>query len=146
MIQLTLLMIGFIGVAVGSILGYYARQSIARKQIGTLEERIQKRILQARKESEAILTEANNKSADILKKIRAEEESRRREILKAEKLILKRENSLQEKVEGIETKEKELYEKADKLGQLKEKLRSLIDDEIKKLERISSLEIGRAHV
>lgn len=144
MIQLTLLIIGFIGVAVGSILGYYARQSIARKQIGTLEERIQKKILQARKESEAILTEANNKSADILRKIRAEEENRRKEILKTERLILKRENSLQEKVESVEAKEKELYEKADKLGQLKEKLKSLIDDEIKKLERISSLGVKEA--
>ena len=144
MIQLTLLVIGFIGVAVGSVLGYYARQSIARKQIGTLEERIQKRILQAKKEAETLLANANRKSSDIIRKTRAEEENRRKEILKTEGLILKRENALQEKIDSVEIKEKEIYEKADKLGQLKEKLKSLIDDEIKKLERISSLGVKEA--
>ena len=41
--------------AFGAVLGYYARQSIAKKQVGTLEERIQKRISQAKEEAEKII-------------------------------------------------------------------------------------------
>ena len=40
--QLIALLVGVFALGVGAILGYYARQSIAKKQIGTLEERIQK--------------------------------------------------------------------------------------------------------
>lgn len=144
MIQLTLLIVGFIGVALGSILGYLTRQSIARKQIGSLEVRIQKRTAQAQKEAEIIATEASRKSSEIIKKAREDEEDRKGELLKTERFLLKRENNLQIRIADLDEKEKEIYRKADELKGLKEKLHSLIGQEIQKLENISQLDQDEA--
>ena len=46
--QYTLLIAGLAALIVGSVLGYYARQSIAKKQAGTLEAKLQKKVLKAK--------------------------------------------------------------------------------------------------
>ncbi len=70
--QLISLLVGVIALGIGAVLGYYARQSIARKQFGTIEEKIQKRVSQARKETELILTEARQKATRILEAAKKE--------------------------------------------------------------------------
>jgi len=137
--QLTLLIVGLAGLVIGSFLGYLTRQSIAKKQIGSLEERIEKRIAQAKKESEIIKAEANRRSSEIIKKARDEEEIRKRELSKTEGFLLKRENNLQTRIVGLDNREKEIYQKADEIKELKEKLNVLISQEIEKLESISQL-------
>ena len=137
--QITLLIVGLAGLVMGSFLGYLTRQSIAKKQIGSLEERIEKRIAQARKESEIIKAEANRRSSDIIKKAREEEETRKKELSKTEEFLLKRENNLQTRIVGLDNREKEIYQKADEIKELKEKLNALISQEIQKLESISQL-------
>ncbi|MEA3452774.1 MAG: ribonuclease Y [Patescibacteria group bacterium] len=139
MIQLTLLIVGIAGVVIGSFLGYLTRQSIAKKQIGSLEERIEKRIAHAKKEAETIKKDADRRSSDIIKKARGEEETRKRELSKTEGFLLKRENNLQTRIVGLDNREKEIYEKADEIKELKEKLNSLVSQEIQKLEGISQL-------
>ncbi len=139
MIQLTLLIVGIVGIVLGSILGYLSRQSIAKKQIGSLEVKIQKRLVQAKKEVETITNEANRKASDTIRRAREEEEARKRELLKTEKFLLERENNLQTKIVGLDEKEKEIYHKADQIRELKENLNSLIDKEVEKLENISEL-------
>jgi ribonuclease Y len=139
MTQIILLTTGLAGVVLGSILGYLSRQSIAKKQIGSLEETIQKRLTQAKKESERITTEADRKSEDIIRRTRRDEETRKSELSKTEKFLLKRENNLQSKISELDEKEKEIYHKADEIKELKSNLSSLIDQEIEKLEKISEL-------
>jgi len=139
MTQFTLLIVGFAGIVLGAILGYLTRQSIARKQIGSLEVRIQKKIAQANKDADTITTEASHKSSEIIKKARREEEIRRKELLETERFLLKRENNLQTKISDLDKKEKDIFEKADEIKELKEKLHSLIDQEIQKLEKMSEL-------
>ena len=137
--QLIPLLVGIVALGIGAVLGYYARQSIAKKQIGTLEERIQKRISQARKETESILSEAKQKANQVLDAARREENQRRQELLQTERSLLKRENILDEKLSGYEVKEKEFREKIEKLKKIKEGLESLQQESLNKLERISNL-------
>jgi len=137
--QLIPLLVGIVALGIGAVLGYYARQSIAKKQIGTLEERIQKRISQAKKETESILSEAKQKADQILEAAKREENQRRQELLQTERFLLKRENVLDEKLSTYETKEKEFREKIEKLKKIKEGLESLQQESLNKLERISNL-------
>jgi len=139
MTQLTLLIVGLAGILIGSVLGYLSRQSIARKQIGSLEVRIQEKIAQAKKDADAITNEASRKSAEIIKKARREEEARRKELLETERFLSKRENNFQTKSADLDRKEKEIFQKADEIKELKEKLHSLIDQEIQKLEKMSEM-------
>ena len=137
--QFTLLIVGIVALAVGSVLGYYARQSIAKKQAGTLEAKLQKKVLKAKEDSEAILTEAKEKAQQILEAAKKEIDSRRYELLKTERLLLKRETVLDQKLSNFEKDQKEFQEKVEKLKGIKESLEKLRQEAIDNLERISKL-------
>jgi len=137
--QFILLMVGVFILSIGSILGYYARQSIAKKQAGTLEARLQKKSLKAKQNSEEILSEAKQKAEKIIEAVRKEIENRRYELFKTEKLLFKRENVLDNKLSSFETRQREFQEKVEKLRAIKESLENLKQEALENLERISKL-------
>ncbi|MCH8049019.1 ribonuclease Y, partial [Patescibacteria group bacterium] len=70
---LTLLIVGLISIVVGSILGYYARQSIAKRRAGTIEQKLQKKTAQTKEEGEQIIEEARIKAKEVFKDAKEEE-------------------------------------------------------------------------
>lgn len=137
--QLTLLIVGIISLIIGSSLGYYARQSIARKKAGTIEQILQKKIQKANQAAEEILSEAKRTSQQILEAAKKTEDQRHRELLITERLLLKRENVLDQKIYEFEEKEKEFQEKVRKVKLIKENLEDLRQEALDNLERISRL-------
>jgi len=139
MSQFIPLIVGLVALVIGSTLGYYARQSIARKQVGTLEERIQKRITQVKAETEVLVSQSKEKARKIIELAEREERERRDELLKTERLLLRRENILDEKISNFEHKERDFQEKLTRLKEIKENLESLKKEALENLERISKL-------
>ena len=137
--QLIPLLVGVFALGIGSILGYYARQSIAKKQAGTLEEKIQKKVSQVRKETELLLAGAKQKASQILESAKKEENQRHQELLQTERLLLKRENVLDEKISDFEKNEKEFRQKVERVRIIKEELDSLRQKATQDMERISKL-------
>ncbi len=135
---------GIIALSVGSILGYYARQSIAKKRAGTLEQRIQKKISQAKIQNEQIISEAKEKANEILATAKKEEDQRRQDLLKTERILLKRESVLAEKISNLEEKENEFQQKIVKLKSVKETLEKLKQEALDNLERVSGLSKDKA--
>lgn len=135
--QIIFLFIGIVSLVIGSVLGYYARQSIARKQIGTLEERIQKKTSEAKNEAQLILADAKEKASQILEKVKKDIDQRQSGLLKTEQLLLKRENILDNKISLFERKEEEFQEKVQKLKKIKENVESLKEKAIENLEKVS---------
>jgi len=125
--------------ALGSVLGYYTRQSIAKKRAGTIEAKLQKKILQAKAQAEEILREAKQKASRILETVKIEEDERRQDLLQTERLLLKRENVLDDKISNLERKEAEFQDKVEKLRKIKEGLESLQQEALRNLERVSNL-------
>ena len=123
----------------GSILGYYARQSIAKKQAGTIEAKLQKKISQTKGEAEVILSDAKNRAARILEQVKREEDERRNQLLRAQQILLRRESVLEEKLSSLELKEKDFQQKVEKLKAIKESLESLKQEAMDNLERVSKL-------
>jgi len=130
---------GFIALAIGSLLGYYARQSIARKRADTIEITLQKKIAQVKKEAEELTSKAKQKADEIIKKAGEEAESQRRELFQAQKLLIKRENTLTERVSVLDLKEEEFLQRVEKLRGVKATLESLRDESVKKLEKVARL-------
>jgi F0F1-type ATP synthase membrane subunit b/b' len=64
--QLILYLAGVVLLWVGAILGYYARQSIIRKRKGSIEAKLQKKILETKAEVKALLEKANTKADKIV--------------------------------------------------------------------------------
>ncbi|MBU2635093.1 ribonuclease Y [Patescibacteria group bacterium] len=139
MYYLTLLIIGLLALAVGSILGYFARQSIARKRADTIETTLRKKITQVKKDADEITSRAKEKAKQIIEGTKRDVGSQRQEIFKAQKLLLKRENLLTERVSNLERKEKEFRQKVEKLREIKAGLEDLRQQSLKDLERVSNL-------
>ena len=137
--QLVLLIVGFFALAFGSMLGYYARQSIAKKRAGTIEQILQKRLQKAKETADLILSEAKEKSQKILETAKDETSQRHSELLKTERLLLKREHVLDQRISDFELKQKDFQEKVEKLKQIKESLEGLQSQASEKLEKISGL-------
>ncbi len=133
------LLVGVIALIIGSVSGYYARQSIAKKRAGTIEQILQKRIQKAKEETAEILSEAKQKSFQILEAAKKQEDQRKRVLFQTEQLLLKRENVLDEKAADFEQSQKEFQEKVEKLKGIKESLENLRQETIANLERVAGL-------
>ena len=123
--QLISLLAGIFAMAAGAVFGYYARQSIAKRKAGTIEATLQEKTSKARQEAEKILQEAKEKSSHLLNQIQKEQDERRRELIQSERLLLKRENILEEKITGLEEEKNEFRLRAEKLKKIKENLKAL---------------------
>lgn len=139
MYQLTLLAIGVVALVAGSILGYYARQSFAKKQAGTLEARLQKRVEKTKQDSEAIISEAQKKAEETLEAAKNDVDGKRYELLKTERLLLKREDVLDQKLSGFERNQREFQEKIDRLREVKENIERLRKEALENLEKVAKL-------
>ena len=133
------LIVGIITLALGSILGYYARQSIAKKQAGTLEAKLQQKIAKAKEDSEALLAEAKVKAEAATENTKEEINTRRSNLFQTEKLLLKRESTLDQRVSNLETEQQEFKEKVEKVREIKENLEKAKEETVLKLEKIAKL-------
>jgi len=134
-----ILIIAIFSLAGGSVLGYFARQSIARKAVGSIEEKLQKKIDRAKIESEEILKKANTKSLEIITKAQEEENQSHIELSKAQHFLLKREDVLNKRFSDLEKREEDFQLKLEKLRKIKESLETLKEESLKNLEKISGL-------
>jgi len=139
MTSFILLSVGVLALAVGSVMGYFVRQSIARKRADTIETTLRKKIAQAKKSTEELTQKAEEKANQILTEANKETEGQKRELFRAEKLLLRKENALREKGSNLEEKEKEFSSKVEKLREIKKGLESLREDALNNLERVSGL-------
>ena len=137
--QIILLGVGFISLAVGSVLGYFARQSIAKRRAGTIEQKLQKRTKEAEAESEEIISVAQEKAKEIVNAGKAEEEQRRQSFLKTEQLLMLREETLAKRNSVFDSKEDEFRRKVEKLQSVEKNLEQAQEETSKKLEEIALL-------
>ncbi|MCX6721149.1 MAG: ribonuclease Y [Candidatus Staskawiczbacteria bacterium] len=138
--QITLAVIGgALCVIAGSVIGYYVRQNLAKKRAGTLEAKLQKKVVDVREETAQMVKSAEKKASEIVDKAQKETDERRREFLKAQQLLLSRESLLDTRIASFEQKEKDLQEKGEKLKAIKEDLAALRNEAEGKLEKVAHL-------
>lgn len=138
------LVAGMASLSVGILLGYWARQSIAGRKAGTIEQTLQKKISQAKEREDKILYKARKTSSQIRRRAERELERRRNEILETERLALNREKSLDKKLSEFELQKKVFNRKVNRLREIKENLEDLKKQSLQKLEKISQLSIKEA--
>jgi ribonuclease Y len=133
-------MLGIFGaLALGAVTGYYVRQSMARRRAGSIEAKLQEKLIQTKKEAADILAKAQEKADKLEKRSTSEFDSRQQSIIKTENLLLKREEILENKHQDFEKKERELVQKVERVREIKESVEVLKGEAIKNLEQIASL-------
>jgi len=144
MSDVIILVLGFGALTLGSFLGYFARQSIAKRRAGTIEAELQKRISETKSKSQLIISDANKKAAQILEELEEETAKRRQETLKTERFLRKKENTLEEKESKLDDFERQIREKVSELKAAKDSIQNLREEAEKKLEKVSGLSRDQA--
>ncbi len=139
MTNLIILIIAFGALIAGSVLGYFARQSIAKKQANTIEAKLHKRILQVKKEAEELTRKAQERARRILEKAKKETEQRSKALFENEQLLLKRENALSDKASKLEETEKALSSKIAGVKRIKKEAEDLREKATQKLEKVAEM-------
>jgi len=135
--SITALAVGFLSLAFGAILGYYARQTIAKKQLSTAEGKASKMLEEAEKNAQEIVLESKNKAVNILEEAKKKEQDRENQIIRQEERLGKREELLDKKTEEIERGRTLLMKKADEIRQIRKEAEEARKQELKRLEKIA---------
>ena len=143
---LWIFIVAILSLVAGGVIGYFIRQSIARKRAGTIESELQKKITQTRQIAEEIMSKAKEKAEETEKKTSIDLEERHQVVIKAENRLFKKEEEIELKDKQTTDKEKEAVEKLDKLKQIREELDQLRVESIQKLEKIAGLNKEQAKV
>lgn len=134
-----LLFVGILALVVGSVLGYFARQSIAKKQLGTAEGKINKMTNEAEEQARTVLLEAKNKAVEVLDEVKKDEKKRQEQIFRVEKRLETREESLDRKMDELEKEKRNLISKADEIKRIRKETDAAREEELKRLEKIAGL-------
>ncbi len=142
------IIIGLVSVAIGFLIGFLIRKSIAEKKIGSAEEFAAKVIEDAKKETETIKKEQLIEAKEEIHGLRAEAEQenreRRSELQRQEKRLLTKEETIEKKNSSIEKKEELLVLKAKQVDEKESAIDDVHSKQVEELERISNLTCDEA--
>lgn len=125
--------------AAGAAAGYWARQSIAAKQAGTLEAKITALVTEARKEAEETVLKAKNKAVEILEEAKRDERERLRQVTLREERVVKKESAVDAKNERLEHDQEALRRKAEEVRALRQKVEALYTEAEAKVLSVAGL-------
>lgn len=123
----------------GAVLGYFTRQTIARKQLGTIEAKLNKLVSEAKDEAKETLLKAKEKSSKILEETQKEEKQRKQQLLRLEERLTDKEQLLEQKNSQLEKDYTNLKSKVQKAKKIKEELTQAQNQHLKELERVANM-------
>lgn len=125
--------------ALGGVIGYYIRQSIARKRAGSIESELQRRLEQTKKNAEEIITKAREKAEKLEATSKNEFEERQKLVIKAEERVFKKEEVLDEKEKKVLKEEEDLKVKIEKVREIKTEIEKIKENCVSELEKVAHL-------
>ncbi len=141
-------LVGFIALALGLLVGYIVRKTVGEKAIGSAEQKARNLILDAENKSETIKKEITIEAKEEAHKMRNEIErevrERRAEIQRSEKRLIQKEETLDRKIDNLEKKEESITQKEQSLIEKQNELDGFIEKQIQELERISGYTVDDA--
>ncbi len=136
---LTTLLVGFLTLSIGSVLGYLVRQAIAKKQLTTAEGKVEKMLEEAEKKAQETTLEAKNKALEILDEAKKKERERENQIMRLEQRLEKREETVDQRLDDLERGKKILEQKAEEIRAIRKEVEESRKKELSRLEKIAGL-------
>lgn len=141
---LPILITGVIFLVIGAVAGYFVRNAWANKKHQEVEDKLKQNISQAETKAKEIIIEAKDKAASILVDIKNDEKERRKEIEALEARVLRREETLEKKLEETSSQEKKMREREDAVREREAKMSQKEGEIDKRLESVSGLSATEA--
>lgn len=136
---LVALLVGFLMLSIGSVLGYLFRQTIAKKQLTTAEGKVEKMLEEAEKKAQETTLEAKNKALEILDEAKKKERERENQIMRLEQRLEKREETVDQRLDDLERGKKILEQKAEEIRAIRKEVEESRKKELSRLEKIAGL-------
>lgn len=138
--DIVLLLVTVLTLSAGSVLGYFARQSIAKRQLSTAEGKAEQMTSEAAKKAEEIVLEAKKKSVQILEETKKKEKEREDQMLRTERRIESREEALDKKNDELDRSRKALERQAEEVQTIRKEAENAREEELTRLQKIAGLE------
>ncbi len=136
---LTSLLLGVVALMGGAVLGYHARQKVAKRDYEAIETKVKNRMDAAREKSREIIVQAKEKAEKFLDQARKEAEEKGEKLRKKERFLLKRENNIDEKIADFEERERHFEKRIKKLQKVKERVEELREEAEVELKKIANM-------
>lgn len=129
---------------VGLALGYYLRLIISLGKRGSMELEIKQMELAAKEEAKKIVLEAELKSAETMKELRAEAREREEKIKQSEDRLIKKEDLLDKRQTDLDHELEGLKKKISDIKEIKERADKLLVDRERSLEKVANMSFSSA--
>ncbi|WP_350345130.1 ribonuclease Y [Proteinivorax tanatarense] len=133
---------------IGLGLGYLIRKAIAEAKIASAEQEAKNILSDAKREAEGkrreMILEAKEEILKLRSEFEKESKERRQEVQRLEKRVMQKEESLDRKTDSIEKREENLANRENQIKKQEEQVKNAQKEQVKELERISSLTTDEA--
>tara|TARA_Y100000590_G_scaffold81751_1_gene90989 strand:+ start:9336 stop:10865 length:1530 start_codon:yes stop_codon:yes gene_type:complete len=133
-----------IGLSFGIVGGLLGRKIISKNKLSSAELKALQIVESAKEEEKALIIKAKEQALKVQSERDSEYRERRSEISQVERRLSNREDNLERRSSNIERRERTLSDKNKEADQLRTELETIKDQELEKLEEISSLSIVEA--
>jgi len=128
-----------IALAMGSVLGYFARRTIAKKQINSIEEKLSRLTETAKHEAQETILRARSRAVKILEEVKKEEKQRQIELANFEKRVSRREEIVEKQAVALDQQRQHLVQQTVNIKQIREQVDVLNSEARLKLAEVAGL-------
>lgn len=128
-----------IGLAVGGMVGYLIRHSMAAKKIGTAEAKAEKILEESKNKEKEILLDAKTRSLEIIEQAKRQESEFRSQIVRFEERIDRKEKELDQKSTQLDRQKQDLEAKHAQIKQIQEEIQALRQKQLDNLQKIAEM-------
>lgn len=134
-----LIIYGIILVVGGFFIGYWLRKLRMSQKINSAEQKAEKILAEVKNKQNEIVLGAQEKALKIIEEAKEEEKKRRQELNNLQSRLEKRETTFSQKILELQDKQQSLYDKINKVEEVKEKVQRIKEEQMAKLEKISGM-------
>jgi len=131
--------IGILALIVGFFIGYYIRKKHALSEVTSAEARAEKILNDTKAKQKELILATQDKALKIIEEAKREDDKRRQELSGLQARLEKRETVFSQKLLELQDKQQQLYDKVNKVEEVKEKIKQIHDEQLAKLEKIAGL-------
>ncbi|HRH21843.1 MAG TPA: Rnase Y domain-containing protein, partial [bacterium] len=139
-----LYLISLVCLIAGLGFGYWLRKQKALSEVNSSEAKAEKILTDAKTKENQILIEAQEKSLQILADTKKDIDASKAELQSTRDKLEQRENLFSQKLLELQDKQQALYDKIAKIEEAKEKIKTIQQEQVAKLEKIANLSTEEA--
>lgn len=141
---MSILLISLVALAIGGGAGYLGQNYLSRKKEESAAARADRVVEDAKSEAKDILLSAKDKAVKALSEIKKEEQLRRKQLDKMEERLERAEENVNRKEREMRQEWDGVKRKAQEIDKIKEEVKSLRQEELERLKKITKLSPQKA--